>query len=194
MPQPFWNDALSEEWQKMLVAGHPFPGIVEFGGSVEADLEVKKAKGSDKSTTKNNGYKLAEISVTLQIADEAAWNDLQSLLADIYPRGPGKKRNPVEIVHPAINVLGLTRFQVKRINVPQIGRGGREHGIATISINLLEWAPAPKPVKSGNVSAARQIKLAESQSEVAKLIGPSVDPSVTGITDDLANEILLSSG
>ncbi len=147
MPQPHWQDPASLDWDIMTIAGRAFPAIVTFRGGVEADLEVKKAKGADKATVKDNGFKLADITVTLRLTTEQAWNDLQDLIPEIYPRGPGKKRNAVEITHPAINVLGLTRFRVKRIDVPQVGTSGRDHGIGVVNISLLEWAPAPKPVQ-----------------------------------------------
>lgn len=145
--QPFWNDNVdngSTLWSLLTIADVNFQGFVTITGGVSRDIQKKKPKGADGARITDNGYNLAEMNITLTIVRQQEWDDFQNVLLPlIHPRRKGGPRSPVVIQHPALNVLGVSRIYFERIGLPVVD----SKGIGTVSMDAIEWAPAPKDVK-----------------------------------------------
>ncbi len=145
--QPFWGEVVNNGatyWDLIIIADLEFLGFAELTGGVSRDIQVNKPKGSDGATITDNGYKPAQISVTLKLVTQLDWDEYQEiLLPAIHPRRKGGPRTPVVLTHPALNVLGVTRIYFTSIGAPKIG----SDKIGTVELKAIEWFPAPKPVK-----------------------------------------------
>lgn len=145
--QPFWGEVVNNGatyWDLIIIADLEFLGFAELTGGVSRDIQVNKPKGADGATITDNGYKPAQISVTLKLVTQLDWDEYQEiLLPAIHPRRKGGPRTPVVLTHPALNVLGVTRIYFTSIGAPKIGTDK----IGTVELKAIEWFPAPKPVK-----------------------------------------------
>jgi hypothetical protein len=141
-PFPFWDDP-NQSWDTLRLGGNTFPGAVNVDGEVSRDVEVKKSKGQDGATIKDNGYVPAPVDIALRLWTQEHWTSFQRLLPTIHPRSQGGTRTPVSIGHPAPNLFGIKDIYVKKIGFPKLG----DDKVFTIIITAMEWLPKPKPVK-----------------------------------------------
>jgi len=141
---PWWDDP-SGSWDTVVLGGYVFPGIVTISGAVERDIEVKKAKGEDGATLKDNGYSPAQVDINLRVKDEEEWMALQMLLPNIHPRTKGGERSPVSLVNPVPNLLGVNSIYIKKIGFPVL----LDTKEVSIDISGFEWQQQPKKVKKG---------------------------------------------
>ncbi|MEW5858395.1 MAG: hypothetical protein AB1861_13590 [Cyanobacteriota bacterium] len=142
---PWWystEEPLS--WDMCQLGGEWIPGKVSVSGSgIKRNVDVKKSKGKEGATITDQGADLARFTLTVQVWGEQDWQDYQNLLATINPRAKGSKISPVEVVHPAINLLG-----VKRIYIDSIGVSMIEKGILTQELSAIEWVDKPPSAKT----------------------------------------------
>jgi hypothetical protein len=157
---PFWDD-ITATWDKVRLGDTTLPGICSVGGSVKRDVEVKKSKGSDGATIKDNGYRPAPVSITWRIYTEEQWRQAQAFLPQIHPRDKGGERRPVAIGHPAPNFLGVDVVYVKEITFPEL-TGEKE---LSIRISAVEWVEKPKTPKAGGYAGSGQGNLDDAVAE-----------------------------
>lgn len=145
--QPFFGEVVDNGatyWDIIIIANIDFLGFVEVTGGVSRDIQINKPKGADGATITDNGYKLANLDITLSIVTQFDWDSFQNdLLPLIHPRRKGGPRTPVVFTHPAMNVLGITRIYFTQIGALKVGKDK----IGTINLKAIEWAAAPKVVK-----------------------------------------------
>jgi len=139
---PSWIDD-ADAWDRVGLADFYLPGICTVSGlEIARDIDVKKTKGSDGATMTDNGIDPAAFSITMHMTAEE-WPMWLAVLPKVHPRRPGGAREPMAIRHPEPNALGITNIYVKTIKVsPPSPRGGY-----TVTLGVIEWFPAPKPVK-----------------------------------------------
>ena len=145
---PYWIDRGQEAdgtaWNSVILGSSFLPGIAVVTCSVARDVDAKKTKGQDGATLEDNGVEPAEIGIELTLPRRDDWELWQQVLPDIHPRRPGGPRTPLEIVHPAPNMLGIRNIYVKEIiPEPPTAKGGMK-----VTLRCVEWFPAPKPVKA----------------------------------------------
>jgi len=122
-----------------------WPGIVTVTGQgPKRKLDLKKPKGSDKARLTDEGYQNAKLKAELSLWEQAHWDSLQELLPIIHPRRKGGDRQPLQIIHPAANLYGIDNVYVTSLPIISLDRRTQ---IGTFAIELIEWVPAPKPVK-----------------------------------------------
>lgn len=145
---PFWTDD-DGDWDTLILGGTVWPGIWELSGDgVSRDIDVKKSKGSDTATLKDEGYQNAKFTATGTIWTAEQFSELQAILPEIHPRRKGGDRQALQIVHPAANLLGIDSVYLKGIKMPALD--GPKGGPMTIVLDLIEWVP--KPVVPKNTS------------------------------------------
>ncbi len=133
------------EWDTLILGGEVFPGIASIGGSgLKRKIDIKKPKGSDGASLRDEGYEPARLAVELLIYSIADWDLLQALLPLINPRKKGGVRSPLVITHPITRSLGINSIYVDTI--PIFDHDKRNQWIK-VRFTAIEWFPAPKPVK-----------------------------------------------
>jgi hypothetical protein len=146
---PYWDDRDDPlAWDTLILDGEIWPGVCEISGAgVSRKVDVKKGKGEDGATIKDEGYDLARLSITLTIYSEGDWVQLQRLLPTIHPRRKGGTRTPIEIVNPQCNLLGVSTIYIDKISIPKKPKSG--DGLVELEMSAIEWVPDPPPVKGG---------------------------------------------
>jgi hypothetical protein len=145
---PFWTDDTAE-WDTLILGGTVWPGIWEISGEgVQRKIDLKKSKGSDKATLKDEGYKNAKLTATGTIWTAEQLSELQAILPEVHPRKSGGDRTAMQLIHPAANLIGIDSVYLTGIKVPRLD--GPKGGPLTVELSLIEWVPTPKPVKNAS--------------------------------------------
>ena len=140
IPYPEDDGAL---WDRVKLGPYVLPGTWTVGGAVDRRIDVKKAKGADGARFRDQGYIPAPITLTGTLIGASDWNEMVQALKVLTPRKRGVSLDPLAVEHPAFTMLGITNVLVKKVGAPQLD-GGR----IRISIDVLEWTPAPKKKKA----------------------------------------------
>ena len=109
IPSPF-DDA--ETWDTLVLGGARFRGTFEWGGElIKRKLDRRHAAGRDGARVRDKGYDLAEIDLTLTVTSSEEWEDLQAIIALVFPRAasPGS-RNALTCTHPALALAGISKL------------------------------------------------------------------------------------
>ncbi len=176
----FWTES-DNDWDTLILGGEVWPGIPRIRGrGVGRKLDVKKTKGADIGTVKDEGYKNGRLTISLTIWTSTQWRELQRLLVLIHPRRKGGERRPLDIIHPMANLLGVTTVYVETIPFPDVDfeRGGP----MVFSFDAIEWTEAPKPVKKASGTGG----LAAQQPATSDNLGP-VESAIQAVETGLAN-------
>lgn len=146
---PYWDDRDDPlAWDTLILDDEIWPGICEISGAgVSRKVDVKKGKGEDGATIKDEGYDLARLSITITIYDEEDWVQLQRLLPTVHPKRKGGTRTPISIVNPQCNLLGVSSIYIDKISIPKKPKSG--DGLVELEMSAIEWVPEPAPVKGG---------------------------------------------
>jgi len=142
------SDEEIPEWDKVYLAGIRVPGIVSWPeGDREYDLDTKKAQGQKGAKTKQTGKGNDEISFTISLVTQDDWEEWKSLLAIIAPQDQKPLGNPVAILHPAVNVMGVDKVILRKVSYP---KKGSTVGVCEIKLKFQQWGPPNKVgVKTG---------------------------------------------
>ena len=146
--QPFSGGELATyEWDYLYLAGELWPGIWEVSGAgVSRRVDAKATKDSDGAVLKDQGMNLAKLTLKGTLWEPDQWVNLQKLLPTVHPRRPGGARTPTSIITPYTKLLGIENIYITAIPIPQLDKGKQ---ILTVTMQAIEWVPAPKPVKKG---------------------------------------------
>lgn len=142
---PEWTgaDSAAKDWDTVYLGGVIIPGTVRIDGlECGIDRDTKKAKGSDKPTSTDNGVKPAKFEIDVWL-NSKQWVEWQSVVDAFNPRRPGRERAPLQIKHPVVNHIGIENVAVISL-APQhpTARGGMH-----IKIRVEEWFDKPVAVK-----------------------------------------------
>jgi len=194
----------SYEWDYLYLAGQQWPGICEVTGSgVSRRIDAKATKGSDGAVLKDNGMDLAKLTLKLTLWDADQWANVQALLPTVHPRRAGGARNPTSISTPYTKLLGINNIYIKSIGIPQLDKTKQ---ILTLTMQAIEWVPAPKPVKhaagGGSSSGTDWDKLGNAVDQIGDAAADAYDDSpaehavdgVTGIAGDIVDGFLDNIG
>ncbi len=183
-----WTEA---EWGACTLGSARLPGSWEVDAEAARDIDIKTQKDRDGAIIKDKGYKNADITLVGTIANKDDWNALGKALKEIHPRRKGADRQPLAVVHPALNVLGITTVYVVSISAPQLSSSE----LATVRIRCLEWIPQPKPVAkskpkpisaeqraaNASVTKGRELLLENGQTKVDLGVPPPRDSALSYI-------------
>lgn len=154
----WWHDG-TLLWETLLLGGEVMPGVAAVDCEVERKLDVQMIKGGDGATISDEGYVPATLQIALRMWLREQWVDWQRLLPMLHPRQVGGVRRPIEIQHPVTDALGITTIYVRKISPPR-GEGGRER---VISLEAIQWFPAPKAVKVTAASSKPKVGAVNTQ-------------------------------
>lgn len=140
MSEPHWDDV---EWSKLTLGSTTLPGAWRVEASAKRNMDMKTSKSRDGAVLNDTGYENAGVTLIGTFTTKKDWAELALALKEIHPRKRGKERHPLAVVHPALNILGITTVWVTEINAPQLG----DDGVMEITITCLEWIPEPKVLK-----------------------------------------------
>jgi len=144
-----WEHPLA--WDQCYLKGKQWPGICNITGTgIERKIDVKKSKGQDGATINDEGMELARFEIEFLLYSRYCWELFQEYLPDILPSQPGGPRDPISIIHPVPNVLGITEIYIYKISPPELDKS---KGWAVVKLSAIEWQPEPEPVKEGTGEA-----------------------------------------
>ena len=136
---PFPQDDHSA-WSYVVLNGAYFVCGNDFPEAKKGrKLDSKSAPGSDGGRIIDKGYDLAKVSITLKLWTRehfATWN---AVAAELAPR-PGRRRNVVQAVHPALAALDIENIVVENIESPK--HPGK--GLFIIKLTALEYHPSTR--------------------------------------------------
>ena len=135
------------EWDNLILGKGMLPGIWTVTGSAERRLDVKTRRDSDAAVIKDQGYNLAELTLTGNFATAEQWDAMVAAMKDIHPRRKGASKDPLAIIHPGATMIGVKNVIVQRVHVPTMYTGGGRARIIEQQIDVLEWVERPKKVR-----------------------------------------------
>lgn len=142
---PFWDGSggiQDQAWTAVWLGGVYLPGICTVNCERKRSIEKKKTKGTDGTTVTDQGDELVEIKIRVEVYNRDQWREWQAVIGQIWPKKAGGDRQPLEIMHPLPNFLGIKDVYIERLkpNPP-------ENQVMIIEIDCTEYAPNPKPVE-----------------------------------------------
>lgn len=145
MPQiPHWADAESDDsWDALILGGKFIPGVpsVKVKRPV-TKIDKQKAKGKAGAKPKNQGADPATVDITITLINRADLEALEQVLDMLVPKKSGEV-NPLEIQHPAANVVGVTQIIIENISTSQPNaKDGWK-----VDIDAVEYTPSPEASK-----------------------------------------------
>lgn len=140
----YWDDD-DDLWSVCRLGPHILPGLAQLKVESGRKLDVKPIPGSDGGKTTDKGYEGGKVTIELVMWLKSHRDTLLRILPLIHPRKAGKKRDAYDILHPAASYHGLRSVMIHKIKGPEIGS---VHGTKTLTIECVEWMPAPKSTSS----------------------------------------------
>lgn len=136
VPSPFEQPGV---WDTLVIGGVPFRGTFEFGGDLlKRRLDHRKASGRDGARIRDKGYDLAEIDLALKVYTQEHWDDLQALIALLFPRsGEATRRNAHDCAHPSLALAGITQVYASKMGALR----QTSPTLWEVTINLVEYRP-----------------------------------------------------
>lgn len=140
-PQP---TAQNNSWDYVLLADTPCPGVATVDIEIDTGIDVQKPRGQKKAYTVDNGEPPARVKITIELLPSEVERFTKSIMPIIRPGGAKKGRDPMNFGHPLGTMWGISKIIVDKISAPS-----PKSGMAmSITLDCLEWAPAPKKVKT----------------------------------------------
>lgn len=139
-----------DSWDTVVIGGVVLPGIATPQGvKSPRELDVQKAKGKTKATVKDNGNPPRKPRIVWQFdaTDDVQWTAAMKVIDEVIePRKETKALSPVEVIHPL-----FTRHQIRTCLIQDYDGPNIEHGLATVTIELLEYE---KPKAAAGIGGA----------------------------------------
>lgn len=154
MSVPFWGGDLPEEhgWNFVWLGDALLPGVATVTCKKERSVDVKKRKGDDGAELEDTGYEPAQVTIKLKITNADEWAAWQEVRPKFDPQKAGGLRQPLAILHPEPNAMDVNEVYVTSIEGdPPTARSGK-----LITIECLQWFPAPKPAKTSKTAKQKE--------------------------------------
>jgi hypothetical protein len=142
----FWADPDLESelvWNQVRLDDVVLPGLARVRGTLKADIEAKKSKGNDGADYSDNGLVPCDFTIELQMWEAIQWDAYQALLPRLLPRKRGAARKLWTVQHPACQLMGVAKVYIHEFPFPEPD----DDGVVRVALKVLEYIPAPKPVK-----------------------------------------------
>jgi hypothetical protein len=180
---PIWDGSGDDfAWDALILGGEFMPGVPTVKCDVENSLDKKKPSGAQGAKISDEGQEPAQISISLQLINEGDLAALARVLPKIRPPRKGGKRDPLAIVHPNPNILGVESVVIETISMPQPSAADGW----VISIGAVEWVPEPK--KQEALAPVKQKQPATLQDLNAQI------PSANGVDVNLIPDFVTFTG
>jgi hypothetical protein len=183
---PSWvsdNYLDAQSWNQVALGDVYLPGLCSIEGlDVGIDVDHKKKKGSDQPKSDDQGIRPSRfaIKVWLTAKDWPLWLDV---LPTFHPRRPGRARQPVEIVHPDPNSLGIKFVRVVSIKPGQsTAKGGK-----VIQIECIEWFDTPADTKKNNKAKVADLR------NGARFLGAALGSAIPVLGQEVSRRALTAT-
>lgn len=145
MSVPFWVVPGEDGslWDFLYLGDRVWPGIWSVKLSKSRSVDKAKANSKDGYTLTNKGYQGAPLTATGRLWLSTQLDDLQGFIAKYDPEF-GKIAEPLDIYHPACEILTLDRVFISKISLDPPGPGAK---YTTIGIEMDQWFKTTKPAK-----------------------------------------------
>ncbi len=132
----FWTaETAYTFWDRLFLGGKTWPGLAIVEPQQNRAISVAKRRGREPTLT-DNGYDPGQIKVTVKAWTEEQWSELQNLIPEFSPRKNETVRTPLEIWHPATDVLGIDAVVITSVSMKH-----PSDQILLVEMNLLQWFP-----------------------------------------------------
>lgn len=137
---------ITGEWDTVKLGGALLPGVCSVSAKIPESMDRRKGHGKKRSTPIDDGDKPMEFSVRLEILPEhfEVFRTETAPLLRSADKATG--RAPLEFLHPMAELWGVSVVLIGSINVEAPKSGGT----MVVSLELVEWVPAPAPVKTSS--------------------------------------------
>ncbi len=137
------------QFDTLWLGPHRAPGVARLTITNSRSVDVKKSKGSSGSNLTDNGSNPSTINITLSVLREES-DELYDFVRAIDPKENSAK-TPLDLSHPVATMADVRSVFVKKIVYspydPSTGY--------SVSIECVQWFPAPKPVKGSTGSSKK---------------------------------------
>lgn len=140
---PLWGGGDDQSWQVVFVAGIGLPGVPMVSVTWDTELDIKKPSGKSGATMTSEGDNPATVTILMTLATRDDLDLLPEALAALKPQSDGAAKQPLDIIYPSVNALGVESIVVKSIVMPPPTAGAGW----PITINARQWVPKPKTQK-----------------------------------------------
>jgi hypothetical protein len=136
---PHWDDADGGAWDRVIIGPYEFSGTVKVSGSgPKLQLDKRKHPGADGATIVSKGYELAEFTLTLRVWTQQHLEDFSELMGRVHPARNASARNALDVYHPALALLSITKMVVVS---PGLLVPGDVPGLMECSLACMEYRP-----------------------------------------------------
>ena len=171
---PFWESS-PLLWDTVTIGGYTLPGVASLKGDITRRVETANVVGEDGTRATDLGYGGAQVTVTLQLWQQAHLDAYTQIAEHIRPRLGGKP-DALDVLHPALAAVGIRSLIVFRLGLPE---KTQQKGVYEVQIELQEFVPQKKgTVKAITTSAAASVDVSDplSQMVTAQDKAPSAAP------------------
>jgi len=134
---PNWIES-PQQWDTVTLQGVDLPGIAKVTGKLGRKIDVNSPPGADGATLRDKGYDPARISVTLRMWTPEQFNSWEQTNLSLVAIRQQSQRTALEIVHPALNNLGVRRVYLETIGV--LHEGGTR-GVYETELTFIQFLP-----------------------------------------------------
>jgi hypothetical protein len=158
---PYWDDA-PEAWDQITIAGTTLPGqAIISGDGIGRKIDVKSGPGRDGAKIRDRGYEPARFDIECITWTKEQFNELLPIVEQLQPKRRGGNRDPVDVSHPSLSILGIRSMYIEKVGMP-ISKSGRFH----VPIKAIEWVTQPRS-RPGLDEAAFVVTIANVQTQLA---------------------------
>ncbi len=138
------EDPLS--WDTLVIGGVTFTGGFEFTGDLfTRKLDRRHSSGRDGARIRDRGYDLAEIKLTLHLWETKHFEEFETLVRLLFPRGADTTRRAAySCTHPVLAVAGITEVYARKLSVLT----QTAPSLWSSELTLVEYRPEPPSHRS----------------------------------------------
>jgi hypothetical protein len=129
----------SNPWDKVILGGQVLPGLCKVKIGREHKLNVKESAGTHGADVTDQGYKVAQVTITWTIWAPSHWDLAQDVLVNIEPPPKGTplyQWPKFPILNPVCQSRGVNDVGIKAIDGPD---DGSVKGTKAITLHCLHW-------------------------------------------------------
>ena len=138
---PFWEDE-PEVWDRVVLGPFILPGVVDVKEPLlEEVVDVKKPTGGSGAVVTFLGPAPVSFDIIMTLHNSAQWEAFKVMAPQIRPLAGKGARKAFAIIHPKVNVWGVTSVLLVKMRGPQ---QGTVKGTYTVTLSCLEFTALPK--------------------------------------------------
>lgn len=139
----FWATPKASDWDTLILGGARIPGAVTVDTSKSRTFEQAKRKRFDGVFLSDSGNNASPVTANIVLWTEEHYSDFSRILPNIDPQKQGAIRKPLDIVHPATRLIGVSQVVIKDVKV-----SSPQNGMLRVTLSMLQWFPQIKKVRS----------------------------------------------